>query len=96
MDSDAWMEVMKGPRWKKTLDEEAALIRKALHEPSVQKRRGDFEKDYMTGKKKQETQLFRCGPAEVDWLGQFFKEWNFVGSETCHEARDLTSDGTNL
>jgi prolyl oligopeptidase PreP (S9A serine peptidase family) len=90
-DPDAWMESMKGPRWKSVLKEEGNLVQSYTQKPEIQSRIGEFILDYKTKNSQNQTIPFECGPAEVEWHTQFSKSWKFRGTTPQHDARDLVA-----
>jgi protease II len=88
-DEDAWMEKMRGPRWKHVLKEEEEEAKKITLNTDVQRYLAPFRAALEVVKEKQETTLYECGPATIQQISAFFKLWNFRGTTQTHEARDL-------
>jgi len=89
IDPDAWMESMKGSKWKSLLQEESAIIEKTISKPAIQKRLGAFEAAYRSVQEKSSSIQIVCGPINIHWISTFFKVWNFQGSDTKHTCRDI-------
>lgn len=92
-DPDAWMERMTGSRWTQVLRDEKRRVDSVLKAPGVQSRIGPFRAEYEAAHSRDTNLRFPAGPVEVQWNSDFNKSWNWVGTSTQHEARDL--DATN-
>lgn len=90
-DPDAWMEAMKGPRWKKILKEEELLAKS--YETNLPVSR--FLTDLLAAKEADPEYPFSCGPAFVLW-GSFIKTWWFKATLRRRYARDVATDGERL
>lgn len=88
MDEDAWMETMKGPKWKKVLDEEESLVESYTKLPSVKKNISKYIEYYKNLQTKPSIP-FRHNLVEIEWISTFFKTWSFIGSKDIHECRDI-------
>jgi hypothetical protein len=93
-DPDAWMETMKGPKWRALLKEEASRVDSYIHTTPIQSRLGSFVAMLESANDRVEDIPFSCGPADVAWNSQFDKTWQFRNSPIQHTARDLDTDGT--
>lgn len=95
-DPDAWMEAMKGAKWQALLKEEKTQTNKYLFQPNVQKRIKSFTALQKSIDEKTPHLPFDCGPAYINWVNSFIKEWKFKGSKTIHQMRDLVTDGEGV
>jgi pimeloyl-ACP methyl ester carboxylesterase len=95
-DPDAWMETMKGPKWKALLKEEQALVTSHLNTPEIQSRLGPFTAQMSMTNERIDEMPFECGPVLVFWNSQFNKQWCFRGTTTYHEARDIDCSGNHV
>lgn len=94
-DPDAWMEEMKGPRWKAVIKEEAVIVNKELEKPEVKQRIGPFLAQFKAASEASEIIPFKCGVVTIEWVSQFTKVWSLKdGLE--HNARDLVCDGLTV
>jgi Prolyl oligopeptidase family len=93
-DPDAWMEAMKGPKWRAVLQEEATVAKQVHNHPAVQSRVGLFKAMMdMARDLTESTHTYHVGPANIAWHSEFFKTWSWVGSQEAHEARDCFPAG---
>lgn len=88
-DEDAWMEKMKGLKWKQVLKEEEEEADKITTTTAIQRQLGSFRAALEVIREKQEATLYECGPAIIQQISTFFKIWNFCSTNKKHEARDL-------
>ncbi len=91
VDPDAWMEVMKGDRWKKVIEEEQRLTHDYTTLPSVKELIQDAVNEYKRADEKKNPIPFYTGILQVYWISQFFKQWSFLGSSLQRTARDIQS-----
>ena len=91
IDKDAWMETMKGPKWKNVLKEEANLVKTYTEQPKVKKRIAEYVDLYNTHRNNLLKDIpFQNGIVEIKWQSEFFKTWYFINSpDKIHECRDV-------
>ena len=90
IDEDAWMETMKGPRWKNILDEEESIVKSYTRLPSIKKRISSYMNYYNTLEKHTQPSIpFRHNLVEIQWQSAFFKSCSFIGSKETHNCRDI-------
>lgn len=88
-DPDAWMEAMKGDKWKAVMKEEQDLVKNYTSLPEVKKLIQEADREYDAVEQTKSPIPFYTGLIQVYWHSQFFKMWSFLGSETKHTARDI-------
>lgn len=94
IDPDAWMETMKGPKWRTVLNEEARFANQIHNQPAVQERVGLYKAMFdMARESNETTRMTNVGLAQIHCHSEFFKTWNWPGSSTKHEARDCLPVG---
>lgn len=91
IDKDAWMETMKGPKWKNVLKEESNLVKTYTEQPKVKKRIAEYVDLYNTHRNNSLKDIpFQNGIVEIKWQSEFFKTWYFINSpDKIHECRDV-------
>jgi pimeloyl-ACP methyl ester carboxylesterase len=95
-DPDAWMETMKGPKWKAVLKEEGALVTVRKQNPEIQRRIGVFTGQMAAANDAADEMPFECGDALIFWNSQFNKQWCFRGTTNYREARDIDCNGRTV
>lgn len=90
-DDYAWMEAMRGPRWKKVLDAEKEYSNKYIHQTAVQKRIPNYRAHYDKAAEKDVPIRFTAGNGRVEimMLSRFFYQWRFVHSTRWYMCRDI-------
>ena len=90
VDEDAWMETMKGTKWKHVLNEEETNVKSYITLPSIKKRISSYVNYYTTLQKHTMPSIpFRHNFVEIQWQSAFFKTWSFIGTNQSHECRDV-------
>ncbi len=91
VDPDAWMEAMKGDRWKNVLKEEQDLTHSYTSLSAI-KTLTDSAVDAFAAVGSATTSIpFYTGLCQVKWNSEFMKTWSFLGSSTSRVARDIQS-----
>jgi len=97
IDPDAWMESMKGPRWKAILEEEEDIVNKVLNNKAIQERIGLYKGLLtMASDENQHILPFYVGPFIIHWQSDFFKTWNRIGYKDTYEVRDCLPYGDTM
>ena len=92
-DQDAWMEPMKGSRWRAILKEESDRVETCARTSEIQKRIGTFTAQMASVNDSADEMPFECDQVNIYWNSQFNKKWHFRESSIYHEARDLDCSG---
>ncbi len=90
-DPDAWMESMRGPRWKAVLRQETSYSQKYIQSHAVKKRLGSFRAYYEKASDRDTHLRFTAanGQVEIILLNRFFLQWRFTNSSQWRMCRDL-------